>query len=199
FGRMEKNSFVEVVERGPRQVHVRWTYFGVNEKTGERAYRAVEDFYCLANGLVLRQQAYRSLMPKRHEGYAREPIELIGMCPVGKLWKDVLETDVQTGERHALAVLDPFSDKRYDLFWTPKAGTLWEATPRHGGAEWKDLDDSTGVVMAIPLRDGTPFCVFGAASGYDPKATRIKNHSFAETGGMNWVSSSWDHWPIGWL
>src|SRR5215212_8748695 len=51
FGRMEKNSFVEIVERGPQRVHVRWTYFGVNEKTGERAYRAVEDFYCLANGL----------------------------------------------------------------------------------------------------------------------------------------------------
>src|SRR5205823_5409196 len=53
FGRMEKNSFVEIVERGPQRVRVRWTYFGVNEKSGQRAYRAEEDFYCLANGLVL--------------------------------------------------------------------------------------------------------------------------------------------------
>ena len=31
-------------------------------------------------------------MPGNHHGYAREPIEMIGMCPVGKLWKDVLRT-----------------------------------------------------------------------------------------------------------
>src|SRR5437667_10067138 len=56
FGRMEKNSSVKILDRGPEQVHVRWTYFGVNQNTGERAYRAVEDFYCLPNGLILRRQ-----------------------------------------------------------------------------------------------------------------------------------------------
>src|SRR5688572_174273 len=39
-GRMERNSFVEIVDRGPKRVHVRWTYFGANQDTGERAYRA---------------------------------------------------------------------------------------------------------------------------------------------------------------
>src|SRR6186997_59263 len=77
FGRMEKNSFVEVVERGPKQVHVRWTYFGVNQTSGERAYRAVEDFYCLPNGLVLRRQTYKTLLAGNPDGYAREPIEMI--------------------------------------------------------------------------------------------------------------------------
>jgi hypothetical protein len=224
FGRMEKNSFVEIVDRGSRQVHVRWTYVGVNQERGERAYRAIEDFYCLANGLVLRRQTYRSLMPKRNEGYAREPIELIGMCPVGKLWKDVLRTEprakgkesnppsprrVPSGlahpyeggelERHALAALDPFSEKRYDVYWRPTAGTLWQATARREGCQWKEIDDAAGVVFVLPMRAGSPFCAFGTASGFDARTTRIKEHSHKDTGGVGWVSSCWDHWPVGWL
>jgi hypothetical protein len=227
FGRMEKNSFVEIVDRGPRLVHVRWTYFGVNQQRGERAYRAVEDFYCLANGLVLRRQAYQSLMPKRNEGYAREPIELIGMCPVGKLWKDVLKAgpplplregrgageSVRSntpspnplpkgegyGERHALTALDPFSDKRYDVYWRPKENTLWQATARREGCAWKEIDDAAGVVLVLPMRAGSPFCAFGTASGFAARTTRIKEHSDKDTGGVGWVSSCWDHWPIGWL
>jgi hypothetical protein len=199
FGRLEKNSFVEVIERGPERAHIRWTYFGVHQTTGERAYRAIEDFFCLANGLVLRRQSYQSLVPKQHHGYAREPIELIGMCPVRKLWKDVLQTDEKTGDRHALAALDPFSDKRYDVYWQPKTGTLWEATPRKTGCEWKKIDDAPGVVLVLPMRFGSPFCAFGTASGFDAPRTRIKEHTFSNTTGGNWISSSWDHWPVGWI
>src|SRR5215207_2902226 len=198
FGRMEKNSFVDVVDRGPQRVHVRWTYFGVNQQNGERAYRAVEDFYYLANGLVLRRQAYQSLMPKRREGYAREPIELIGMCPVGKLWKDILATNEKTGERHALAALDPFSNKRYDVYWQPKEDKLWEATPRRDGSNWKEIDNAAGVVLVVPMRAGSAFCAFGTASGLNAQTTRVKEHTFSNTEGGNWISSSWDHWPVGW-
>src|SRR3712207_1087275 len=81
-GRRERNSFVEVVEPGPRRVWVRWTYFGVNMKTGEAAYRATEDFWAFPNGLVLRRQSYESLMPGDNRGYAREPTELIALTPV---------------------------------------------------------------------------------------------------------------------
>ena len=199
FGRMEKNSFVEIVERGAEQVHVRWTYFGVNQDTGQRAYHATEDFYCLSNGLILRRQAFKTLMPHDPRGYAREPIEMIGMCPVGKLWKDVLEMDEKTGERHALAAIDPFSDKRYDVYWKPRPDTLWEATARREGCDWKTIDASPGVALVVPLRAGRVFCIFGTASGYDAKLTRIKEHSHKDTGGIGWVSSCWDHWPIGWL
>ena len=199
FGRMEKNSFVEIIERGPQQVHVRWTYFGVNEKTGEQAYRGTEDFYCLASGLVLRRQAYTSLMPKRNEGYAREPIELIGMCPVGKLWKEVLQTDEKTGERHALAALDPFSPNRYEVYWKPDARALWKASPRRDGSPWKAIDDAAGVALVLPMRAGSPFCAFGTVSGFNARTTRIKEHSHKDTGGVGWVSSCWDHWPVGWL
>ena len=199
FGRMEKNSHVELIERGPKQVHVRWTYFGVNQDSGQRAYQATEDFYCLSNGLVLRRQSFKTLMPGDPRGYAREPIEMIGMCPVGKLWKDVLATDEKTSERHALAAIDPFSDKRYDVYWKPKPNTLWEAIARREGCDWKSIDDSPGVALVIPMRRGAVFCIFGTASGYDASLTRIKEHSHKDTGGIGWVSSSWDHWPMGWL
>ncbi|MCL5097645.1 MAG: hypothetical protein M1608_08975 [Candidatus Omnitrophica bacterium] len=196
WGRLERNSFVNIIEAGPDRVWVRWTYFGVNMEAGEPAYHATEDFWAYPNGLVLRRQTYESLRPKDHHGYAREPIELIGLCPAGKLWSDVLLREGESGERHALAVLDAFSDKRYDIFWKPKPGTLWDSTHRKSGCEWRMLDDSPGVVMAIPMADGTPFCAFGDASGYRHDYTRLKDHTFvAEV----WGSSCWDHWPIGWL
>jgi hypothetical protein len=55
------------------------------------------------------------------------------------------------------------------------------------------------VVLAVPRRAGAPFCIFGDASGFRHDFTRIKDHSFPDTGGIGWVSSSWDHWPVGWL
>jgi hypothetical protein len=61
------------------------------------------------------------------------------------------------------------------------------------------LDDSRGTALVIPQREGSPFCVLGDAGGYDHKFTRIKDHSFTDTGGLGWGSHAWDHWPIGWL
>lgn len=199
WGRKEENSFVEIMEPGPKRVWVRWTYFGVNQTNGVHAYRATEDFWAYPNGHILRRQTFDSLMPGQDIGYAREPIEMIGLCPVGKLWRDVLEREPRTGEHHALAVLDAFSHRRYDLFWKHKAGTLFEATPRRTGCEWKQLDDSRGVALVVPMVEGAPFCVMGDAGGYGHEFTRIKEHSFEDTGGWGWVSHSWNHWPIGWL
>jgi hypothetical protein len=196
WGRLERNSFVDVLESGPSRVWVRWTYLGVNMEAGEPAYRATEDFWAYPNGLILRRQTYESLRPKDHHGYAREPIEMIGLCPVGKLWSNVLEPVPDSAERHALAVLDAFSNKRYDVHWTPKPGTVWDSTHRREGCDWQELHDSPGVVLAVPMREGIPFCVFGDASGYHHSYTKLKDHTFvAEI----WGSSSWDHWPIGWL
>lgn len=204
WGREERNSFVDIIEPGPGRVWVRWTYFGVNMQTGEPAYRATEDFWAYPNGLILRRQTYETLRPNDHHGYAREPIELDGICPVGKLWFDVLEKDRSTGENHALAVLDVFSKKRYDVYWKHKTGTLWDSTHRRTGCEWKVLDDAPGVLMAVPMADGTPFCVFGDASGYRHDYTKLKEHTFEGQSGSApvveiWGSKSWDHWPIGWV
>jgi hypothetical protein len=198
FGRMERNSFVEVVERSPARVWVRWTYVGVNQEAGAAAYRATEDFYCFANGLVLRRQTFRTLMPGDHRGYAREPIELIGMCPVGMTWNAVLR-ETKDGERHALVALDPFSTNRYDVLWKPSESGLGQSTQRRAGCGWKEIDDAKGVVLAIPMKAGTPLCIFGEASGFPEKLTRIKEHSHVDTGGIGWNSTSWDHWPLGWL
>lgn len=203
FGRKERNSFVDVVEPGPGRVWIRWTYFGVNQNGGTPAYRGTEDFWIFPNGLVLRRQTYRTLMPGDHRGYAREPIELIGLAPVGKLWNDVLRRNDNRGgepdERHALAALDPFSDRQYDVYWKPKPGTVWDSTQRRTGASWKEIDDANGVALVLPMADGSPFCVFGDASGFDSKTTRIKEHTHKDTGGIGWGSMSWDHWPVGWL
>jgi hypothetical protein len=199
FGRQEQNSFVDVLERGPKRVWVRWTYFGVNQDTGERAYRAVEDFRAFPNGHILRRQSFSTLMPGQNRGYAREPIEMIAMCPVGKLWYDVLQKEPQTGDSHALAVLDAFSTNRYDVFWRRKPGELFRSTQRRTGCSWKLLDDSPGVVMVVPQQDCAAFCVMGDVGGFRHDFTRIKEHSFNDTGGWGWSSHSWDHWPIGWL
>jgi hypothetical protein len=200
-GRKERNSFIDIVEPGPERVWVRWTYFGVNMQSGEPAFRATEDFWAYPNGLVLRRQTFRTLKPGENIGYAREPIELIGLCPVGKLWSDVLRKVPNSEERHALAVLDAFSPKRYDVYWTPAPSPekIWECTRRREGCSWRELDDSAGTAMVIPFREGSVFCVLGDASGYRHDYTRIKEHSFRDTGANPWGSMSCDHWPIGWL
>ena len=62
-----------------------------------------------------------------------------------------------------------------------------------------DVDDAAGSALIVPMQDGSPFFVFGDASGFRHDLTRIKEHSFTDTKGSSWVSKSWDHWPIGWL
>ncbi len=197
-GRRDRNTFVEIMEPGPERVWVRWTYYGVNQDTGEPYFRGIEDFWAYPNGLIVRKQTYTSLRNDIY-GHSREPIELIGMCPVGKTWVDILNQNDQTQEHHALAVLDVFSPKRYDVFWKHKTDTLYKAAPSRTGNNWKELDDAEGIVLVLPTKEGSPFCVFGDASGFRHDFTRIKEHSHTDTGGLGWISQCWDHWPIGWL
>lgn len=196
FGRQECNSSVEILEPGPDRVRVRWTYCGVNMETGQQAYRGVEDFWAYPNGLIVRRQTFHSLLPDDHRGYAREPMELIGLCPAGKRWSDVQQRVTNSEERHALAVLDVFSDKRYDVYWRSLPGMVWDSAHRRSGCAWRDLDNSPGVIMAVPLTDGAPFCAFGDRSGFHHDTTRIKDLTYTNEA---WGSISWDHWPIGWL
>jgi hypothetical protein len=212
-GRKERNSFVDVIEWGPGRVWVRWTYFGVNLESGRAAYRAVEDFWAFPNRLILRRQTFHSLIPGENIGYAREPIEIIPICPVGKLWYDILETVPATGENRAFVGLDPFSKARVDILWKhrpdlieqsqrdsfAKQRPFYYGTARRIGSEWSELDNARGVAALTPLRDGTPFVIFGDASGFPHDLTRIKEHFDRSTGGWGWGTHSWDHWPIGWL
>ena len=196
FGRQEQNSSIKILEAGPERVNVRWTYYGVNMESGQRAYRGIEDFWAYSNGLIVRRQTFETLLPDNPRGYAREPIELIGLSPAGKCWRDVLQPGPNSDERHALAVLDAFSGKRYDVFWKPLPETVWDSTHRRSGCAWRDLDNAPGVVIAIPMVDGAPFCAFGDSSGFPHETTRIKDLTFTAEA---WGSISWDHWPIGWL
>jgi hypothetical protein len=201
-GRREHNSFVDVIERGPRRVWVRWTYFGVNMQTGAAAFRGVEDFWAYPNGLILRRQRYYTLMPGDHRGYAREPIELITLAPVGQLWFDVLARAEQTGESRAFVGLDAFGKARVDILWQRKDDPKkpFAGTARRVGAQWPKLDDARGFAGIIPLKDGAPFFVIGDASGFAHQTTRLKEHGDRKgTGGWGWGTLTWDHWPIGWL
>jgi hypothetical protein len=200
-GRQERNSFVEIIETGPRRVWVRWHYTGVNMQTGAAAFRGVEDFWAFPNGLVLRRQRYYSLMPGDDRGYAREPIELIVMSPVGKLWFDVLAQEPATGEGRAFVGVDAFSRARVDIFWKrePRPKQPWRGTSRRTGSPWKEIDDARGVASIIPLKDGSPFFIIGDASGFAHETTRLKEHSDKATGGWGWRTLTWDHWPVGWL
>jgi hypothetical protein len=201
YGRKEQNSFVDIIESGPQRVWVRWTYFGVNMESGRAAFRGVEDFWAFPNGLILRRQQYYSLMPGDTRGYAREPIELITLSPVGKLWFDILAQESATGESRAFVGLDAFSNARVDIFWkrASKPNRPFAGTSRRVGAPWKEIDDARGVAAVIPLRDGSPFFMIGDSSGFPHELTRLKEHSDKSTGGWGWRSLSWDHWPIGWL
>ncbi|HEY0376672.1 MAG TPA: hypothetical protein VGC87_06925 [Pyrinomonadaceae bacterium] len=200
-GRQERNSFVEIIETGPRRVWVRWHYTGVNMQSGAAAFRGVEDFWAFPNGLVLRRQRYYSLMPGDERGYAREPIELIVMSPAGKLWFDVLAQEAATGEGRAFVGVDAFSKARVDIFWksAPKPRQPWAGSSRRTGSPWKEIDDARGVAAVVPLKDGSPFFVIGDASGFAHETTRLKEHSDKTTGGWGWRTLTWDHWPVGWL
>lgn len=201
YGRKERNSYVDIIESGPRRVWVRWTYTGVNMESGAAGFRGTEDFWAFPNGLVLRRQSYESLMPGDKRGYAREPIELIAMTPVGRLWFDVLAREPSTGESHAFVGLDAFSKARADIYWKsrPVPGKPFTSTARRTGSAWKELDDARGFAGLIPFREGSPFFVVGDASGYPHETTRMKEHSDKATGGWGWRSLTWDHWPVGWL
>ncbi len=199
-GRRERNSFVDIVEAGPRRVWVRWTYFGVHMETGEAAYRGVEDFWAFPNGLVLRRQRYHTLRPGDPRGYAREPIELIVLSPVGRQWFDVLAPSAD--ESHAFTGLDAFSRARVDIYWKRKDDPkkIFAGTTRRTGSPWKEIDDARGFAGIIPLRDGSPFFVIGDASGFPAATTRLKEHGDRKgTGGWGWGTLTWDHWPVGWL
>ncbi len=201
-GRRERNSFVDIVEPGPRRVWVRWTYFGVNMTTGEAAFRATEDFWAFPNGLVLRRQRYETLRPGDTRGYAREPVEAIVLNPVGRQWFDVLAPEASTGESRAFTGLDAFTRARVDIYWKRKEDPkkLFAGTTRRTGSPWKEIDDARGFAGIIPLRDGSPFFVIGDASGFTASGTRLKEHGDRKgTGGWGWGTLTWDHWPVGWL
>jgi hypothetical protein len=197
MGRKEKNSFVDVLQSGPERVWVRWTYFAVNKSDDTQPrLRGTEDYFAYPNGLVLRRATYASLMPNDIVGYSTQPVELFGVIPVGKVVKDLFRRDAKHGDYHTHAVVDLYSDQRYDLYWDEKG----KVRRRGDDAVMAAITRSPGCALVLPFRDRLLFAVLGRASGFPPEKNQFVDHCTpGAEGGSGWGQGLWDHWPIGWL
>jgi len=197
MGRKERNSFVNIVESGPRRVWVRWTYFCVNMNADAKPrLRGTEDYFAYPNGLILRRMSYESLMPGDVVGYSTQPVELFGVAPAGSTIKDLFPRDAERGDYQTHTVLDLYSDRRYDIFWDENGGVR-----RVGDdATLAAIGRSRGCVLALPFKEGLLFAVLGEASGFPPAKNQLVDHCTpGAEGGCGWGTGLWDHWPVGWL
>ncbi len=197
MGRKERNSFVDVIQSGPDRVWVRWNYFAVNKSDDAKPrLRGTEDYFAYPNGLVLRRMTYASLMPKETIGFSQQPVELFGVAPAGKLIKDLFRRDAERGDYQTLAVLDLYSDRRYDIYWSDKG----KVRRRGDDATLAAISQSPGRALVLPFRDTLLFAVLGDASGFRARRSVLVDHCTpGAQGGVGWGAGIWDHWPIGWL
>lgn len=196
-GRKERNSYVSVIEAGPRRAWVRWTYLCVNmlDDTKPRL-RGSEDYFSYPNGLVLRRMSYESLMPEQIVGYSTQPVELFGVAPVGAGIADLFPSGDSPGYCRVLTALDLTSDLRYDVFWDAEGRAQRSADDETLAA----ISRSGACALVLPFRETLLFAVLGAASGFDPDRNQLVDHCTpGAEGGCAWGTGMWDHWPIGWL
>ncbi len=196
-GRKERNSFVDIIQSGPRRVWVRWNYLCVNKDDDSHpALRGAEDYIAHPNGLVWRRLTYTTLMPGKPDGYSWQPIDYFAIAPTGTTWKDLFPRDEQHGDLHVGSVIDAYSDKSYDKFWDDEGNH-----PRRSGDAklLLEISHSPGFAIVMPLKAGCLFTIMGGSSGFPPEKSQVVDHSFDDTGGWGWNSARWDHWPIGWL
>jgi hypothetical protein len=167
----------------------------MNDDTKPRL-RGTEDYFAYPNGLVLRRMTYESLMPSDVVGFSTQPVELFGAAPVGSLIKDLFPRDAQREDYHTHAVLDLYSDRRYDIYWGEKG-----AVRRRGDdATLAAISRSPGCALVLPFRQGLLFAVLGDASGFPVGKNQWIDHCTpGAEGGAGWGTGLWDHWPIGWL
>jgi len=197
MGRKEKNSFVDIVQSGPHRVWVRWNYLAVNMNDDTKPrLRGTEDYFAYPNGLILRRMTYESLMPNSIHGYSQQPVELFGVASVGKAIKDLFPHDAERGDYHTHAVLDVYSERRYDIYWGEKG----KVRRRGDDSTLEAISRSRGCALVLPFRDGLLFAVLGDASGFSSGKSQLVDHCTpGAQGGVGWGAACWDHWPIGWL
>ncbi len=197
MGRKEKNSFVDIVQSGPRRVWVRWNYSAVNmTDDSQPRLRGTEDYIAYPNGLVWRRATYESLMPNEMVGYATDPVELFGVAPVGSTIKDLFPRDAEHGDYLTHTVLDLYSTKRYDIYWDGKG----KVRRRGDDTTMAAITASPGCALVLPFRDKLLFAVLGEASGFPSQKNQLVDHCTpGAEGGCGWQQGLWDHWQIGWL
>ncbi len=196
-GRKERNSFVDILQAGPRRVWIRWTYFCVNLRDDSRPrLRGTEDYFAYPNGMVLRSMRYESLMPGDVAGYSTQPVELFGVAPAGASLRDLFAADAEHGDYHALAAIDIHSDRRYDIYWTEDG----KVRRRGDDAVLAAISLSPGFALVLPFRERLLFAVLGTSSGFPPERSQLVDHCTpGAEGGCGWGAGRWDHWPVGWL
>jgi len=93
-GRKTRNSFVDIIQSGPKRSWVRWNYFCVNANDDSKAaLRGTEDYIAYPNGLVWRRLYYESLMPDKLEGYSWQPVDFFAAVPPGVSWEKLVRQD----------------------------------------------------------------------------------------------------------
>jgi hypothetical protein len=196
-GRKEKNSFVDIIEGGPRRVWVRWNYFCVNmTDDSQPRLRGTEDYIAYPNGLVWRRMKYESLMPEAIVGYSTQPVELFGVAPGGAGLRDLFPRDAEHGDYHALSAVDAYTDRRYDIYWDESG----KVRRRGDDSLLAAISRSPGYALVIPFKARLLFAAMGPASGFPAEKSQLIDHcTSGAQGGAGWGAGRWDHWPIGWL
>ncbi len=200
YGRMERNSFVDIIESGPKRVWVRWTYFDTDEKGNPPVLRGTDDFVSYANGIVWRRQTYHSFYPDKHEAQCASSLDFFGAIPAGVHYSELLPKDEKHGDYQVAAFLDAYSEKQYNVYWDKtdrKSGPFYA---RRTGAEWfLDIERSRGRASVQTFRDGLAYCAFGDTSGYLADRTQLWDNSHPDTGPCGWGNLKWHNWPVGWI
>jgi hypothetical protein len=165
---------VDVIESGPQRVWVRWTYFCVH----------------------MQDDSQPRLRGTEVVGYSTQPVELFGVAPVGLLIKDLFPRDAERGDYRTHAVLDLYSDRRYDIYWDEQG----QVRRRGDDATLAAISRSPGCALVLPFREKLLFAVLGQASGFPAAKSQLIDHCTpGAEGGAGWGAGLWDHWPIGWL
>ncbi len=202
YGRMERNSFIDIIESGPQRVWVRWTYFDVDEKGDPPVIRGTDDFISYANGIIWRRQTYRSFYPDRHQAQCASPLDFFAAIPAGKHYSELLPKDEPHGDYLVGTFLDAYSDRQYSVYWDKSDKPKWDGPyyARRTGAEWfLDIERSRGRAAVQTFRDGLAYCAFGDASGYPAERTQLWDNSHPDTSPCNWGNVKMIHWPVGWI
>lgn len=155
-GRKERNSFVDVIQRGPHRVWVRWNYFCVNmNDDGRPRLRGIEDYIAYPNGLVWRRTKYESLMPDQVVGYSTQPVELFGVAPAGASLRDLFPHDAEHGDYHTHSAVDVYAGRRYDIYWDEQG----KVRRRGDDAALAAISRSLGSEHRRSTRCGRAWCV----------------------------------------
>ena len=202
YGRLERNSYVDIIESGPKRVWLRWTYFDTDLEGDPPVVRGTDDFVSYTNGIIWRRQTYRSFYPNRDTAQCASPLDFFAAIPAGVRYWQLMRRDKKHGDYLVGAFVDVYSHKQYNVYWNTCDKVTWDGSyyARRTGAEWfVDIERSPGRAVVQAFRDGLAYCTFGDASGYPATRTQLWDNSHPDTSPCNWGNVKMIHWPIGWL